>query len=106
MKISQQVTIKVAEPWNFTSQEGDNIFSGVVIDYTNSVNGEAFLIKNHNTFIVSGTSVNYIVAMYRNKSIDCKKLNIAYIPDDSINQFKKLDIIKDKLKFIIIGSLA
>jgi hypothetical protein len=106
MQISQQVTIKVAEPWDFTSQEGDNIFTGVVIDYTNSVNGEAFLIKNRNTFIVSGKNINYVVAMYRNKSIDCRNLNIAYIPDDIINQFKKLDTIKDKLKFIIVGSLA
>ena len=106
MRIKQQVTIKVAEPWDFTSPEGDNIFSGVVSEYINSVNGEAYLIKNNRTFILNGISVNYVVAMYRNKSIDCKNVNIAYIPDDLVNQFKKLESIKDKLKFIIIGSLA
>lgn len=106
MQINQQVTIKVAEPWDFTSPEGDNIFSGVVFDYINSVNGEAFLIKNNRSFILNGASVNYVVAMYRNKSIDCKNLNIAYMPDDIVKHFKELDNVKDKLKFIIIGSLA
>lgn len=106
MQINQQVKIKVSEPWDFTSPEGNNIFSGVVSDYTNSVLGEAYLIKNNKTFILNGMSVNYIVAVYRNKGIDSRNLNIAYIPDDVVNQFKRLERIRDKLKFIIVGSLA
>lgn len=106
MQINQYVTIKVAEPWDFISPEGDNIFSGIVSDYTNSVDGEAFLIKNNRSFILNGASVNYVVAMYRNKGIDCKNLNIAYMQDDIVKHFKELDNVKDKLKFIIIGSLA
>ena len=105
MKINQQVKILVSEPWDFTSPEGNNIFTGVVIDSTNSVFGETYLIKINKPFVMNGLSINYIVVIYRNKDKDSRNLNIAYIPDDVVDQFRKLEEIKDKLKFIIIGSL-
>lgn len=105
MQIDQQVTIKVAEPWDFSSPEGNNIFSGVVLDYTNSLNGDAYLIKINRTFILNGTSINYVAAIYRDKHKDNRMLNIAAIPDEIVNQFGKIDSISDKLKFIIIGSV-
>ena len=106
MQINQQVKVIVSEPWDFTSLEGDNEFSGIVHEYINSSFGEAYLIKNNVPFMLNGIKVSFVVAVYRNKNIDAKSLNIAYIPDDIISQFKQLDVIKDKLKFIIIGSLA
>lgn len=105
MQIDQHVSIKVAEPWNFSSPEGNNIFSGVVLDYTNSLNGGAYLIKTNKTFILNGISVNYVTAIYRDKHKDNRMLNIAAIPEGIVNQFRKIDSISDKLKFIIIGSV-
>lgn len=106
MQVNQQVRIIVSEPWNFSSPEGDNKFSGIVCESTNFSLGEAYLIKNNFPFILNGNKVSYVVAMFRNKEVDAKSMNIAYIPDENKAQFKQLDDIKDKLKFLIIGSLA
>ena len=43
MQINQHVTIKVAEPWDFFESKGNNVFSGIVTDYTDSVKGGGFL---------------------------------------------------------------
>jgi hypothetical protein len=105
VQINQKVTIDVAEPWDFTSSEGDNIFSGIISDYATSSTGEVYLIKNNKSFFLNGKKVNYVVATYRNKKINDKALNLAYIPDEAITDFKNFDTIKDKLEFIIIGSI-
>ncbi|ATW25276.1 hypothetical protein [Candidatus Formimonas warabiya] len=106
MQINQQVKLIVAEPWNFTSPEGDNKFSGVVCEYTNSNSGEAYLIKNNVPFVHNGAKVSYVVAMYRNKDVSDKNMNIAYIPDNLTHQFNQFDTIFDKLQFVIIGSIV
>jgi len=48
--------------------------------------------------------IHYIVAEYRNKKVNFNGLNMYYNPDEYLDQFVNLDIIVDKLKFIIIGS--
>ena len=105
MQINQHVTIKVAEPWDFFESKGNNIFSGIVIGYTDSVKKGAFLIKSEQPFVLNGIRVNYVVAMYRSKNADCKNLNLAYIADDLVNRFQELNSIESELKFIMIGSL-
>lgn len=63
------------------------------------------MIKSEQPFALNGVRINYVVAMYRNKSTDCKNLNLAYIADAIVNRFQELNSVESELKFIMIGSL-
>lgn len=113
-EVHKKVTIIVAEPWDFTTPEGDNKFSGTVLNKTifNRMKSKskprydnAFLLKVNVPFVIDNLTVNYIVAEYRNKEVRLENFNMYYIPDAYINQFETLDTVIDKLKFIIIGSI-
>jgi hypothetical protein len=114
MDINEKVTIIISEPWGYTTPEGGNKFSAIVLNKTTfnrtkskskPVFEDAFLLKIDVPFIMDELNVNYIMAEYRNKEADSKGFNIYYIPDAYINQFMTLDNIIEKLKFIIIGSI-
>lgn len=105
MQINENVKIVVAEPWDFTSEEGDNVFSGKVSEITSMNSNEAYLIKCSFPFVLNNIIVKYVVATYRNKKVDSKVVNIAYIPDEAIDQFSNLGSIINEMKFIMIGRL-
>lgn len=104
LKINSNIIIVVAEPWNFVSSEGDNRFAGTIINFTETTYGDTYLIKVNSPFIFNGQKIGYVVAVYRNRAINLKGLNISIIPDDIVEKFNDFNSIKDYLKFIIIGS--
>ena len=113
MVIEQMIMILIAEPWDFSSTDGNNKFSGKIVEKTmfdrnygkrNPNLEEAYLIKVNAPFFTDGLKVNYVVAEYRNKQVDSKGFNLYYLPDELVGQFMNLDNIINKLKFIIIGS--
>lgn len=114
MELNKRIIFIISEPWGFTTQEGGNKFSATVLNKTTFnrtkrksklVYEDAFLLKVEVPFVIGNLSVNYVVAEYRNKKVSLNSFNIYYIPDEYVNQFKELDTIIEKLKFIIIGSV-
>lgn len=114
MEVNKNITIIISEPWGFTTPEGNNKFSATVLNKTTfnrtknknkPVYQDAFLLKVNVPFVIDNLNVNYVMAEYRNKEVSLKSFNIYFIPDEYISQFKTLDTIIDKLKFIIIGSI-
>ncbi|MDA8212703.1 MAG: hypothetical protein M0021_12610 [Clostridia bacterium] len=104
LRANENVKIVVSEPWDFNSPEGDNIFTGVIIDQTNSSLGEAYLMKVSSTFQVNGISVSNVVVVPRGNNP--KAVNVYYIPDDLLPRFSDIKTITEKLRFIIVGTIA
>lgn len=102
MKIKDNVKIIVSEPWNFASSEGDNIFSAKIYDKAKSSLGEVYLLKVKIPFIIDNLLIKWIVISKRDKH---NSVNVYNICDKDIASFKNIDTIKNRLKFIIIGSV-
>ncbi len=132
MILNKTYTLGVSEPWNFTSLEGDNIFTAKLIDKTiDKKNEEYFLLKVNIPFNIKrlvrdeivkdntlktgkyrrieeyeDLKVEYIVAGYRHKKYDSNDFNVAYISADLISKFKDdIDEIYDKLIPIMLISV-
>ena len=131
MILNKTYTLGVSEPWNFTSLEGDNIFTAQLIDKTtDKKNKEYFLLKINIPFNIKklirdeivkdntlktgkyrrveeyeDLKVEYIVATYRHKEYDHTDFNVAYISANLISKFKDIDGIYDKLKPIMLISV-
>jgi hypothetical protein len=101
MNAREKIVILVAEPWDFTSTEGNNIFSGTIIDNLNFNHDEVSLVKVNQPFTIDEIIINYVVITNRHKP----HVNIGYIPDNYVHLFKQFDSIKERIKFIMIGSL-
>lgn len=95
------VIISVGEPWDFSSEDGENRFLGRIIKHNGEKDELRYLIKVNKPFQSKNILVRYVVTQTRNMP---KNINIYYIPDELINSFDDLNSIKDKLVFVAIGS--
>lgn len=105
MKVGDKITVMVAEPWDFECSMGKNKVTGVVCDYTVTKYGDTYLLRSDESFDIKSLKVQYMVLTHRHKELSPEDFNGAYIPDECINQFNDLNLIKDKIIPIIIGSI-
>jgi hypothetical protein len=101
MDFGDKITIIVGEPWDFTSSEGDNIFSGTFINSIVFNSSMISLVKVNHPFILNGSIINYVVLTPRGKI----NVDIGHIPDDCVSEFEQFGKIKECLQFIMIGSI-
>lgn len=101
MKPGQKVTISVAEPWDFESPDGDNIFHGTV--YQEATYGR--LIEVDHPFVLDGVLITFVLATPRRGNADDGRFNIYHLPKELVPTFDKLQNER-ALKFIIIGHLV
>ncbi|NMC55906.1 MAG: hypothetical protein GYA50_01615 [Eubacteriaceae bacterium] len=107
LRINDKLKIGVAEPWNFTSSDGDNTFYCTIIDINNNKKGKPlYLAKNNSVFKVDNFKVNYIIFYDRNYF---DSVNMHYINENDIQDFQEIHnntkkYINDST-FIIIGTI-
>jgi len=106
MKIGEKTTVMVAEPWDFESSMGKNVFSATICDYILTQYGDTYLIRSDEVLDIDSLKVSFMIITHRHKDISPNDFNIAYIPDEFVSQFRNFDAIENKLIQIIIGSVV
>lgn len=99
------VQIIVSEPWDFTSAEGDNKFSGKILESVHDNNvGMRNLIKVKSPFHLSNLFVEYVITVPRQKGNN-KNINVYYISEEVIRSGDFWINIENEICFIAIGSM-
>lgn len=106
MKLLQKVNIKVAEPWDFSSKEGESFFTAVVENKVQLNINYLYLLRVAKPFQWKELCVQYLIASTRHIEEDSKAINLYYIPKDDISKFEEIEEIKGKLVFILIGTYS
>ncbi len=107
MKDGDKVKVSVGEPWDFSSPEGDNQFSGQIMKMLNSKKGEALLIKVNKPFSMSDGLVSYVLAFRRHRTSEWKSVTVCDVPKDVLSRFlstNNADV--EGLRNIIAGSIS
>ena len=104
MLLGRTVQIIVAEPWDFTSPEGDNKFSGQIIQSISKDVGTINLIKIYSPFAINNLIVKYVVTVPRQR-IDTTQINIYHVPEDIIRMDNFWELLESNTSFIAIGSI-
>ena len=106
MKLLQKVNIKVAEPWDFSSKEGESFFTAVVENQVQLNNNYLYLLRVAKPFQWKELCIQYLIASPRHIEEDSKAINLYYIPKDDISKFEEIEEIKGKLVFLLIGTYS
>ncbi len=109
MNLLQKVNIKVAEPWDFSSKEGESFFTAVVenkVQQNNNYLYYLYLLRVAKPFQWKEHCVQYLIASPRHIEEDSKAINLYYIPKDDISKFEEIEEIKGKLVFLLIGTYS
>lgn len=102
-KLNQKVIVKVAEPWDFTSPEGDNTFTATILNEVIVSKQVSYLMKVTLPFTLGSISVSYVLTSSRNEFNNA--YNICYVPNDLVADLESLSSNTDRLKFIVIGHI-
>jgi hypothetical protein len=102
LRVNDIIKIIVSEPWDFSSPEGDNVFSGKIQDQIKTSFGELYLLRVSTPFQFKTSLINWIAISRRDNH---NSVNVYHINEKDVVSFKDVESIKDKLQFIIIGSI-
>lgn len=103
MTTNQRIKVIVAEPWDFASSEGNNVFTATIMRHIYFADKEAYLLRVEIPFELTGQLVRYAVATSRDQLSDLARVNIAYIPDECVDRFDHLSEVEWAMEFVIIG---
>lgn len=65
MKINDKLKFSVAEPWNFSSSDGDNLFYCTIIDLNQTDKRDLYLAKILSHFEISNRKVDFVILQIR-----------------------------------------
>lgn len=105
MNINDKLKVMVAEPWDFSSSDGENLFYCTVIDINRADKRELYLSKTISLFEIDGQKVDFVILQSRDYH-NYKNYNIYIFKGDyDISSFCGDKDIGGKLNFVIIGSM-
>ena len=107
MKSNDEVRVLVGEPWDFSSPEGDNLFSGRIINVMSTRFGEALIIKVRRPFTIDGSEVSYLLAMHRHvNEVTWRHITALEVPIDQLDSVLQNDDVTAALKIVVVGTIA
>jgi hypothetical protein len=105
MDVKDKLKIIVAEPWNFSSSDGDNLFYCTIINLNKTDKRELYLARTHSHFEINNNKVDFVILQKRDYQNN-NHYNIYIFKDNyDINLFSGDKDIGEKMDFKIIGSV-
>lgn len=103
--------ISVGEPWDFDSPDGQNIINGIIVRILSAT---CLIFKANYILEFKGVTGNYFVLYPRHSESDFDDLRAGndyvtingYILPQEYSENMNEDYLKDKSKFVLIGSIT